>query len=99
MAVCYIRRQMINRKGRILFIHNAKFRNWKGTERFVFELGNFLIENGFEVNVIENSRAKRIMDAAPLDINIPFDIKAIKFKRIFGIDLVPKKEIKKLIRT
>jgi glycosyltransferase involved in cell wall biosynthesis len=87
---------MINGKGRILFIHNGKFRNWKGTERFIFELVNFLIENGFEVNVIENSRAKRIMDAAPLDINIPFDIKAIKFKRIFGIDLVPKKEIKKI---
>jgi len=57
-----------------------------------------LIENGFEVNVIENSRTKRIIDATPLDINIPFDIKAIKFKRIFGIDLVPKKEIKKLIQ-
>jgi len=87
---------MINGKGRILFIHNARFRNWKGTERFIFELGKFLIENGFEVYVIENSRSKRIMDATPLDINIPFDIKAIKFKRIFGIDLVPKKEIKKI---
>jgi len=87
---------MINGKGRILFIHNARFRNWKGTERFIFELGKFLIENGFEVNVIENSRSKKIIDVSPLDINIPFDIKAIKFKRIFGIDLVPKKEIKKI---
>jgi len=87
---------MRNEKGRILFIHNAKFINWKGTERFIFELGKFLIENGFEVNVIENSRSKKIIDASPLDINIPFDIKAIKFKRIFGIDLVPKKEIKKI---
>jgi glycosyltransferase involved in cell wall biosynthesis len=87
---------MINGKGRILFIHDARLRNWKGTERFIFELGKFLIENGFEVNVIENSRSKKIIDASPLDINIPFDIKAIKFKKIFGIDLVPKKEIKKI---
>ena len=87
---------MIDGKGRILFIHDGNFRNWKGTERFIFELGNFLIENGFEVSVIENSRIKRTMDATPLDINIPFDIKAIKFIRIFGIDLVPKKEIKKI---
>ncbi len=86
---------MIDGKGRILFIHDGNFRNWKGTERFIFELGNFLIENGFEVSVIENSQIKRTMDATPLDINIPFDIKAIKFIRIFGIDLVPKKEIKK----
>jgi glycosyltransferase involved in cell wall biosynthesis len=87
---------MENKKGRILFIHNARFINWKGTERFIFELGKFLIANGYEINVIENARSKEIVDASPMDIDIPFDIEAIKFKRIFGIDLIPKKAIKKI---
>jgi len=87
---------MISGKGRILFIHNARFKNWKGTERFIFELGKFLMENGYEVSVIEKAGSKKLVDASPIDADIPFEIRAINFRRFLGIDLVPKKEIKKI---
>ena len=39
----------------ILLVIHAPLREGKGTERFIVSLANYLVENGHDVTVLENS--------------------------------------------
>ena len=79
-----------NRK--VLFILDSKFTEWKGTQKFFYEFGNYLRENGYEITLIENNRNSKI-NLLPKGLELPFNIVSCRFKKIFSIYFVPRKII------
>lgn len=80
----------------ILFILDAPFSDWKGTQRFIYSLGKYLMAHSFNVIVLENRSKKMQEKSVPIDIEIPFDVKTIHFRKFFGLGAVSKKTIESL---
>ena len=79
---------------KIMFVFDSRFAEWKGTQRFFYEFGSYLVEKGCRVELIENNIGFN-ESPIPLNIDIPFDIISFKFHKIFSIYHLPKKIIQK----
>ncbi len=77
---------------KILFIFDSKFSEWKGTQRFFYEFGNFLVLHEYKVTLIENDRrsAEELMQVA---VDLPFNVISLRLRKIFSIYLVPRRII------
>ena len=75
---------------KVLLVLDSKFEHWKGTQRFLYEFGSFLILKGYEVVLLEN--AGSVLPDAPvkMDFVIPFRVISAGFRRFFGVFIVPR---------
>ncbi len=73
---------------KILLILDGMLSNWKGTERFFYEFGKFLTQNGYEVVMLQNSARKKIKSHIKLEIEPPFKLVTKEFGILLG--LTPK---------
>ena len=86
--VIHLRSKVETKK--ILLILDSKFEHWKGTQRFLYELGSNLMSKGYKVVLIENS--KFVLPDAPVkfDFVVPFKVISVGFRKFFGVFMVPK---------
>lgn len=82
----------MNNNRRVLFIFDSKFSEWKGTQKFFYEFGNYLKKNGYEITLIENNRNSEI-NLLPKGLELPFNIVSCRFRKMFSIFSVPRKII------
>ena len=75
---------------KILLILDTQFVHWKGTQRFLFEMGSYLTKHGYEVTLLENANSELPDKPVKMDVNIPFKIVSLRFRKIFGVYVVPK---------
>lgn len=77
---------------KILFVLNARFSDWKGTQRFYYEFGKLLVQHGYTVTLIEDDR-KPTEETMQVPSQLPFNIITIHLRKIFSIYFVPRKAL------
>ena len=82
----------INENKKVVFVFDSKFSNWKGTQKFFFEFGNYLKNNGFKITLIENNIDPEL-NLLPNGLELPFNIISFKFRKIFSSYSIPRKVI------
>lgn len=82
-----------NLSRKVLLVLDSQFKHWKGTQRFLYEFGLYLILNGFNVVLIENSNSTIPDIPVKNDFEIPFRIIGADFKKFLGVSLVPSEII------
>ena len=72
---------------KVILIHDAPLNEWKGTQKALFELGNYLVQMGHTVTYLNNVSFKRSKTEKHLSFSkVPqFSIVDLEFRRFFGI--------------
>ena len=72
---------------KVILIHDAPLNEWKGTQKALFELGNYLVQMGHTVTYLNNVSFKRSKTEKHLSFSkVPqFSIVDLEFRRFLGI--------------
>ncbi len=86
------------KKGHVLLLLHARFIDWKGTQRMLYEFGSHLVREGYKVTLLENTEFENVDGQIPLNSlpKIPFKIIGTKFKKKFGYLKPPENIIQDL---
>ncbi|MEM0136635.1 MAG: glycosyltransferase family 4 protein [Thermoplasmatales archaeon] len=81
---------------RILFILDSRWSHWKGTQRFLYEFGNYLQDLNYDVTLIENLSA--VLPDTPVQSGVfpKFKIIGYRFRKLFSIFIIPKNVLEEL---
>ena len=79
----------------VLLIHDAPISEWKGTQKALYEIGNYLVQKGHSVTFLNNVSFKRDESESRLSTSrIPmFSVVDFPFKRLFGTWFISKKNL------
>ena len=80
---------------KVLLVLDSQFKHWKGTQRFLYEFGSYLLLKGYEVALLENTNSELPDTLVEVDFVIPFRIIRASFKKFLGVFFVPKDTIRK----
>lgn len=81
-----------DKNNKVLFIFDSKFSEWKGTQKFFYEFGDYLKKNGYTITLLENDRNSKI-NILPNGMVLPFTIISCRFRKILSIYFIPRKII------
>jgi glycosyltransferase involved in cell wall biosynthesis len=81
----------------IILIHDAPLYEWKGTQKALLELGNYLVERGHNVTFLNNvsfrrNAAEKLLSTSRIPL---FSIVNFPFRRFLGMWFISKKNLQK----
>ena len=81
----------------VILIHDAPLTEWKGTQKALFELGNYLVQSGHKVTFLNNISFRRDETTQRLSTSrVPlFSVVDFPFRRLLGTWFISKKNIQK----
>ena len=82
-------------KEKVLLVLDSQLEHWKGTQRFLYEFGSYLILNGCDVVLLENMNSELPDAPVRVDFVIPFRIIRTGFRKFLGVFFVPKNVIRR----
>lgn len=83
-----------NRKPKMLLLLESNFSHWKGTQRFLYEFGSYLLDHNWDVTLVDNSNSKLPDSPVKMDVKIPFPVRSAYYHTFFGRYFVPFKVIR-----